>query len=270
MGGVVLQSRLNSKALGDNLSVVIITLNESRNLKSLLPDIPKGAEIILVDSGSADDTRAIAESFGAKVFKRDFDGYASQKNFAMAQATRTWTLCLDADERPDADLWQKISAVTAQEATDLKVYSLRRRLVFQGKPLTHGRSMDRVVRLFKTGSSKYQNEIHEKLVPHPNATIELLPGTLWHWSYYDLDDYFARFNRYTSMMAKARFDASRPCPPELLLALRLPVDFLSRYIIKLGFLDGWPGFLWALFGSFYGFVKYAKLRELYRDASGGK
>jgi glycosyltransferase involved in cell wall biosynthesis len=270
MGGIVLKSGITSERLANNLSVVIITLNEARNLKSLLPEVPKGAEIILVDSGSTDETVSLAESFGAKVFSREFDGYASQKNFAMSKASKAWTLCLDADERPDGILWRKILDITTVDEPSDKFYSLKRRLVFQGKPLTHGRSMDRVVRLFRTGKATYKNEIHEKLVPSARTTVEPLPGTLWHWSYYDLDDYFSRFNRYTSMMAKARFDANKNCPPELVLAMRLPVDFVSRYFLKLGFLDGWPGFLWALFGSFYGFVKYAKLRELYRDAAGGK
>ncbi len=270
MGGIVLKLGITAESMAHNLSVVIITLNESRNLTSLLPDIPKGAEIVLVDSGSTDGTVSLAESFGAKVFIRSFDDYASQKNFAMEQATRPWTLCLDADERPDADLWSDIIRVSSVEPHESKAYSLKRRLVFQGKPLSHGRSMERIVRLFQSKTARYQNEIHEKLFFKVTATIEPLRGTLWHWSYYDLDDYFSRFNRYTSMMAKTRFDAHKACPPEVVLALRLPIDFFTRYFLKLGVLDGWPGFLWALFGSFYGFVKYAKLRELYRDAAGNK
>lgn len=270
MGGIVHKSGLIPTGPAHNLSVVIIALNEARNLNSLLPDIPKGAEIIVVDSGSTDDTVNIAKTNGATVYHRAFDGYASQKNFAIGQVSRSWTLCLDADERPDADLWRNIIEVTSADPTGNIAYALKRRLVFQGKPLTHGRSMDQVLRLFKSNTSSYQNEIHEKLSLPPNATKKLLEGTLWHWSYYDLEDYFSRFNRYTSMTAKARFESSKTCPPELFLALRLPADFFTRYILKLGFLDGWPGFLWALFGSFYGFVKYAKLRELYRDGAGLK
>ena len=166
-------------------------------------------------------------------------------------------------------MWQSILAIVALPPSEQLVFTLRRRLVFQGKPLSYGRSMDQVKRLFKTGSCKYEQEIHERLTYKSGALIKAVGGTLWHWSYYDLEDYFLRFNRYTSMMARTRFESGKFCPPPILLALRLPVNFLYRYIVKLGFLDGWPGFLWALFGSFYSFVKYAKLQELYRDDAGG-
>lgn len=265
MGGIVLKSELTAESSAKELSIVIITLNEERNLASLLPDIPKEAEIVIVDSGSSDGTVALAKSFGARVEIRSFDHYSGQKNHALSLATRRWTLCLDADERPDLKLWEEILAVVSGPRKSGAAYSFSRRLVFLGTPLRYGRSKDHVTRLFETNTARYKNEIHEELIHAAGARAIRLGGVLWHWSYVSLDDYFARFNRYTTMMARSRFNAGKRSPNSLILALRIPGDFVSRYILKLGFLDGWHGFLWALFGSFYGFVKYAKLIELHRE-----
>jgi glycosyltransferase involved in cell wall biosynthesis len=264
MGRSVFKSSLISTFHAGELSVVVITLNEESNLPGLLRDIPKGAEIIIVDSASIDRTVAIAQSFGASVSTRAFDNYASQKNHAIALATRPWVLCLDADERPDAELWRSIEEALSAKDSGERAYSLSRRLVFLGRRMRFGRTKDQLVRLFKASSAVYTNEIHESLRVRDGVAITALGGTLWHHSYENLDDYFARFNRYTSLMAANRLKRKVKSPPALLLAARLPVDFGARYILRLGFLDGWQGFLWALFGSFYGFVKYAKLREGYR------
>ena len=258
MGGIIHESGLNHTA--ERLSVVIITLNEEVNLKRLLPGIPKGAEIIVVDSHSTDATRAVAQSFGAKVEARHFDNYSAQKNFALGLAARPWTLTIDADEAPDEQLWQEIIQATK---TDHSVfYCFSRRLVFLGQAMRFGRTKDTVIRLFPSQKANYQNDIHESLVFPDNSGVVTLKGILWHFSYRDLDDYFSKFNRYTTMMAKSRQQKAVSAPNGLLLATRLPADFLVRYIVKFGFMDGWRGFLWALFGSFYGFVKYAKLKEL--------
>ena len=260
MGGIVLQSKLTTPDVAKNLSVVIITLNEERNLKGLLPDIPKGAEVIIVDSGSTDGTKAVAEAAGAKFSIRGFDNYSTQKNHAMTLATRSWTLCLDADERPDDLLWQSILEAIASGSSD--AYEVTRRLVFLGKPMGFGRTTDHLLRLFKTGKATYSKDIHESLSLAQSSRSGGVTGVLWHHSYRDLTDYFARFNRYTSLMAEARLGKGVTSPPAVILALRIPLDFFGRYVVRLGFLDGWHGFLWAALGSFYGFVKYAKLKEL--------
>lgn len=270
MGSSVSNRALNSPSLRDGLSVVIITLNEENNLPSLLKDIPKGAQLIVVDSGSTDKTVEIAESFGATIKTRSFDNYAAQKNYAISLATTNWVLCLDADERPNQELWQSVLGVVAENSPDARAYDLSRLLVFLGRKMKYGRTKDQLTRLFRPTFAAYTNEIHETLQVQNEDPIDALPGILWHYSYNNLDDYFARFNRYTTLMAAARRKRGIQSPQPLILALRLPADFLVRYIVKLGFLDGWQGFLWALFGSFYGFVKYAKLVELERQGPSNK
>jgi glycosyltransferase involved in cell wall biosynthesis len=262
MGGIVHKSGLIADGVFADLSIVIITLNEEKNLPSLLATVPKAAEIIVLDSGSTDLTTSIAKDFGARTEFRDFDNYASQKNYAMSLSTRGWTLFLDADEVPDPSLWQAIGRASSKPADQNLAYELNRRLVFLGRKMRFGRTRDRVVRLFKSHSAAYQNEIHETLVVAPEVTFKCLDGVLWHHSYDDLDDYFSKFNRYTSMMATTRWRDAKVPPSVLIIAARLPLDFLIRYIVKLGFLDGWPGFLWASLSSFYSLVKYAKLKEI--------
>jgi glycosyltransferase involved in cell wall biosynthesis len=262
MGGILYQSGLSNAAA--SLSVVLITLNEEENLSALFPDIPKGAEIIVVDSGSQDQTNKIATSYGAYVEVRPFDHYANQKNHALSLAKRSWTLLLDADERPDCELWSEILAAVANNQT--KAYRLSRRLVFAGHKMGYGRTKDSVVRLFPTGSAFYKHEIHESVCFKSCLREAELKGVLWHFSYKNLSDYFVKFNRYTTLVAQARISAGASLPSRQLLALRLPVDFVMRYIMRGGFLDGWQGFLWAVLGSFYGFVKYAKALEIKAQA----
>lgn len=262
MGGIVHKSGLTTDGIFADLSIVIITLNEERNLPSLLATAPRLAELIVLDSGSTDKTTSIAKEFGARIELRTFDNYASQKNYAMSLSTRRWTLLLDADEVPDYDLWQSISQVVNEPVSQNVAFELNRRLVFLGRKMRFGRTRDKVVRLFKSHSAAYQNEIHEKLIVAPDVTVKCLGGVLWHQSYHDLEDYFSKFNRYTSIMATTRWRDAKVTPSVLIIAARLPVDFLIRYVVKLGFLDGWPGFLWASLSSFYSFVKYAKLKEI--------
>jgi len=258
MGGIVQQ--LNNLSLtAEHLSVVIIALNEEQNLSALLPAMPKGAEIILVDSHSSDKTAEVARSFGAKVINHPFTGFASQKNFAASQATRAWTLMLDADERPDDELWRSIINITTTNQNIAA--NLPRKLVFNGRKMKFGRTHDFVLRLFKTGSFEYQKEIHEVPISKTGAQQINLSGILWHYSYKNLDDYFAKFNRYTSLMAEDRLQRGARLPMKAELALRLPIDFMSRYFFRLGFLDGYEGFVWAALGSFYGFIKYVKALE---------
>lgn len=262
MGGIVHKSGLIADGIFADLSIVIITLNEEKNLSKLLDVVPKFAEIIIVDSGSTDKTTSVAKDFGARVEFRAFDNYASQKNYAMSLSTRRWTLVLDADEVPDPDLWQAIGQVTSQPAIENLAFELRRQLIFLDRKMRFGRTRDKVVRLFKSHTAAYQNEIHEKLMVAPDVSLKRLDGVLWHQSYHDLEDYFSKFNRYTSMMATTRWRDARVSPSVLIIAARLPADFFIRYVVKLGFLDGWPGFLWASLSSFYSFVKYAKIKEI--------
>lgn len=262
MGGIILKSGIDFGSAFSDLSVVIITLNEAATLPALLTSIPKNAEIVILDSHSSDQTREIASSLGCRVETRVFDNYASQKNYAMSLASRPWTLCLDADELPDDALWASVGEVLRRKSDGKFAYDLPRKLIFLGKKMRFGRTQDKVTRLFRSHTASYQNEIHETLVLSSDTKTIKLKGTLWHKSYRDLEDYFSKFNRYTTLMALSRWRENKTAPNPFIMAIRLPSDFVLRYFVKLGFLDGWRGFLWAALSSFYSLIKYAKLKEM--------
>ena len=244
-----------------DLSVVIITLNEEKRLPLCLQSLPRGAEIVVLDSGSTDRTREVATRFGAQVETRPFTDYADQKNAAIALASRNWILSIDADELLDETLRNSILDVSRPEAgTQENGFRVRRRLVFMGRTMRFGKTSDRPLRLFRKGRGRFTSPIHEKLVLESGST-GLLAGRMAHHSYESITDYFHRFNRYTSRVAAYHVERRGPARPGALHVVRPWGEFLKRYVLLLGFLDGYPGYCYALFSSFYAYVKYVKIRE---------
>jgi glycosyltransferase involved in cell wall biosynthesis len=243
-----------------DLSIVIITLNEEENIGACIRSLPAGAEVIVLDSHSSDQTLAVAKSLGARTSTRAFTNYAEQKNAAIDLATRSWVLSVDADERSCDQLNQTLSQIV-QSASDVAGYRIKRRLVFDGKALRFGKSTDWPIRLFRKDSAKFQNAIHEELSFSSQEAIgRLKEGELLHYSYKNLTDYFDRFNRYTSGVA-AQHKARGKQRNIVAVCLRPWAEFFSRYILRLGFLDGYQGYTYALISSLYVFVKLAKQIE---------
>ncbi|NRA65793.1 MAG: glycosyltransferase family 2 protein [Pseudobacteriovorax sp.] len=246
-------SRSNS-----DLSVIIITKDEEQNIERCLKSLPEGCDIVVVDSGSNDKTVAIAKSFGCRVFTRKFTNFAEQKNYALEQAHGNWVLSMDADEELVGV--DSVADLTPKETTS-EAFRICRKLSFMGKTLGFGKTKDAPVRLFKSGVGRFENPIHERFAVPSNpgkirANIHLI-----HYSYKDLTDYFLRFNRYTSQIAQNHLEKNRRIPL-LHLVLRPWFEFIIRYILRLGFLDGYPGYCYALISSHYAFIKFAKLKEL--------
>ena len=254
---------MQSKPLLD-LSVVIIAYNEEDQIPRCLKSLPPGAEIIVLDSMSQDQTAAIATSFGAQVYQRPFTNFAEQKNAALAYATRTWILAIDADEELSPELARLLPEIIGR--AEASAYRLDRRLVFMGRRMAFGKSRDRPLRLFLGGAGQYKGSIHEEYVPKGSKSLFLKGAVLWHYSYRDLADYFARFNRYTTAIAEQHAAAGKS--PSFLGHLARPwLEFFMRYVVRLGFLDGYPGYTYALISSAYAYVKYAKLFENKRRPS---
>jgi len=249
-----------------DLSVVVITLNEQARLGRCLSSLPRGVEIIVLDSGSTDGTLEVARSFGATTAIRPFDNYASQKNVAVAMASRRWTLSLDADEVVTPELARDLIHFAGSDPTQTggQAFRLNRRLSFMGRAMRFGKTADKPVRLFRTGSGEFHSGIHERFELRNGLaqSAGFSPASfIIHTSYDDLTDYFDKFNRYTSRMAEVR--SSRSLGPLAFMAhvLRPFSEFVSRYFLRLGFLDGYPGYCYALLSSLYAFVKYAKAFE---------
>ena len=221
-----------------------------------------------MDSGSTDDTLAIASDFGCKLASRSFTDYAEQKNAALAEATRPWVLSVDADEVLTPQLAGAIIKATAGASADIGGFRLQRRLIFMGKKLRFGKASDQPVRLFRRQGARFESKIHEQLKFGAGREGPTVSGELLHYSYDDLTDYFARFNTYTSRIAENHRANGKPMPSHLAHVLRPWAEFVNRYVLRLGILDGYPGYVYALLSAFYTFVKYAKLKEL--GAAGSK
>jgi glycosyltransferase involved in cell wall biosynthesis len=248
-----------------NLSVVIITYNEEENIRRCLKSLPVGAEIIVLDSKSTDNTCKIAKVMGARIIQRKFTNFADQKNVACAKAGRDWILSVDADEELDDSLRSCIIQTISHDnnVQNILAYRLRRRLVFMGRVMKFGKSGDSPVRLFRNGS-RFKGSVHENLDVDKKRTGTLKAGCLYHYSYKDLTDYFWRFNRYTSLIAK-KHSANGKSLAMIAHILRPFFEFIYRYFFRFGFLDGYAGYTYALVSSLYAYIKYAKLIESRRS-----
>ena len=246
----------------NKLSVVIIVLNEEKNLPRTLDAISWADEILVVDSGSTDDSELICSRYpNCRVIKQAFLGYGPQKRFAVEQASHDWILSIDADEVPDREMQESIKGLMQEGPDDRAGYYLSRRLVFMGREFRYGKeSGSRILRLFDRRKANYTTAaVHEKVeVAGPTGE---LPGTLVHYSYRDLADYFRRFNEYTSLMAKQMYDEG-VTGSKIGIVLRPPWVFFQYYVLRRNFLNGFEGFAYALLTAHYKTVKYLKLYEL--------
>ncbi len=244
------------------LAAVIITLNEADRIGACLASLAFCDEVIVVDSGSHDATRALATATGARVIAHPFAGYRAQKDFAVGQASHDWVLCLDADERVTPALRAAIEAVRAAGFARAAGYRFARATEYFGAFLRHGNAYpDRVLRLFdrRRGGWRGDREIHEHV--SVDGAVATLAGELEHRAYRSLDDQLARYRRYATLMA-ADLDARGRRARLADLVIHPGWRFLRGYLVRAGFLDGWRGFLFACLEADYVREKFARLWAL--------
>lgn len=240
------------------LSVAIITLNAASQLAACLESAAFADDIVVVDSGSSDDTVALAERHGARVVRQDWLGYGPQKQFAVAQARHDWVLCLDADERVTPALQGAIEAALA--VPRFAAYRFPRCNRFLGRYLRHGEGYpDWSLRLFDRRHGRWSDDaVHEKVVA--DGPVGELRGDLLHESAETLASYLAKQNRYTTLAADAALAAGKRAGFGKLF-FSPAVRFVKFYFLRQGFRDGLPGLVHIAIGCFNSFVKYAKLLE---------
>lgn len=244
-------------------SCVLITRNEEKRLEPALKSVAGlAAEVIVVDAESTDDTVKIARRAGARVFTRKWTGFADQKNYANAQASRPWILSLDADERVSPELREELAALKAEEPA-CSGFSMPRRVFYLGRWIRHsGWYPDRKVRLFRKDRAAWTGDyVHENLVV--TGPTESLRGALHHFTYASIADHAARINRFSGLGAQKLYARGRKGRIAHLIVLP-PARFLKSYFFKLGFLDGFPGFVIAVLNGYAVFLRYAKLREIWK------
>ncbi len=251
------------------LSVVVITLNEARNLGRCLESVQRVAdEVVVLDSFSTDETVAIAGRFGARVVQQAFAGYAQQKRNADALATGSWILSIDADEALSPELESSIAAFKKSVAPPaFKAYKLSRLTNYCGNWIKHcGWYPDKKVRLYKKGTGDWVGEnLHEAwALAGENAQYGLLAGDLLHYSYYTLSEHVAQFNTFTEIAARTAVAAGKDCAV-LKIWVAPKWRFFQMFILKRGFLDGYAGYLVCKFSAVAAQLKYAKIRQYHRQ-----
>lgn len=246
------------------LSLVLITCNAAARLRDVLASVPFADEIILVDSGSTDDTARIATEFGARVVYHAWVGFGPQKAHAVSLARNDWVLCLDADEALSPKLASSIRAAFGLSMPSYPVYRFARCNVFMGRLLKHGEGYpDYNTRLFRRDTARWSDDIvHEHVLS--DVPARLLEGDLLHYSADDLKAYLDKQNRYTSLAAERALARGESAPVARMLLSPL-TRFLKFWLVRGGWRDGVPGFVHIAIGCQNSFMKYVKLRELRRQ-----
>lgn len=243
------------------LSACIITFNEERNIRDCLESVRFADEIVVVDSGSTDRTVEIARAMGARVIVKDWPGHIEQKNFAIDQAGGEWVLSIDADERVTPELRAEIEHALA-EPQGYEGFSMPRLSFYLGRWIRHsGWYPDRKLRLIRRGRGRWGGvNPHDHLAC--DGPVRALRGDLLHYSYRDIADHLKTIDFFTTIAAREKHKRGARALPGMIFGP--PLKFLKAYVLKLGFLDGLPGLVVAVLGSYYVFLKYAKLFELKR------
>ncbi|MBK6863394.1 MAG: glycosyltransferase family 2 protein [Ideonella sp.] len=249
-----------------NLSVVLITRNESRHVLACLQSVAFADEWIVVDAASSDDTREIAEAFGARVVRTDdWPGFGPQKNRALALARGRWVLSIDADERIGPALAAEIrAAVAPDKAGGAAGYELERLSSFCGQWMRHGDWYpDRVLRLFRRDAGRFTDDlVHESV--RVDGPVARLRGDLLHETMTDLDDALAKLNRYSAGRAHDMQRQGKAGSVAGALG-HAAWTFARGYLFKRGFLDGRLGLVLALYAAEGTYYRYLKLWLLARE-----
>lgn len=247
--------------MSEPLSVVVITRDAARQLDLCLDSVSFADEILLVDSGSSDNTKEIASRHGARVIHQDWLGFGPQKNFAVEAAHHNWILSIDADERVSPELRDAIQRELL--APQYRTYHMARRNRFMGRWLRHGEGYpDWSLRLFHRAHARWSDDVvHEKVLT--DAPTGVLSGDLLHESQHTVADYLTKQNAYTTLQAQNLYRSGKRATPLRLVASPL-LRFVKFYVLRLGFLDGLPGLVHISIGCFNSFMKYSKLAELAR------
>ncbi|MCX7898097.1 MAG: glycosyltransferase family 2 protein [Rhodocyclaceae bacterium] len=244
------------------LSAVIITRDAAQTLPACLASLHFCAEILVVDSGSQDETVALAKAAGCRVIETHWRGYGAQKQFAAEQASHDWVLSLDADERVTPALAESIAR--ALQAPTHVAFRIARRNRFLGRYLAHGEGYpDWCVRLFDRRRAHWSDDaVHERVIV--SGEIGTLDGDLLHDSAETLERYLEKQNRYSTLAAEAAWRQGKRSSAIRLFCSPL-LRFVKFYLVRRGFLDGLPGLIHILIGCYASFAKHAKLIERERE-----
>jgi len=245
------------------ITAIIPTLNEEDFIEDAIGSVSFADEIIVVDSFSTDKTVEIAERNKVRVIQRKFDNFSNQKNYAISKAKNDWIYILDADERIPVELRQEI--LNAMEnPNDIVGFNIYRKFYFLKIKISYGGwQADKVIRLFRRDRCEYNgNLVHETI--NFNGAIATFKSKIDHYSYRGYDHYVNKLNLYASFQAQELYENKKRVNV-FLITLKPPFRFFVHYVIRRGFLDGYPGFILATLHAFGVFTRYVKLWLLYKN-----
>ncbi len=244
-----------------SLSVIVITRNEAANIRDCLLSVSWADELIVVDSGSTDDTARIAREMGAQVYVlTDWPGFGPQKNRALSYAGKDWVFSIDADERVTPELRNEIEMAMRQDKA--AGYYCPRLSQFCGKFIRYsGWYPDYVLRLFKRESGKFSDSlVHESVLIQGNTARLATP--LLHYSYLTIQDVERKVEQYSTAAAQQMFQSGKRAGLAR-AAISAGWAFLRTYIMRLGLLDGSAGLKIAHMNARTTYLKYRKLQVLH-------
>lgn len=252
---------IRTNPIQPKLTILIPTFNEERNIRDAIAGAAWADEVLVVDSFSVDNTRAIATEMGARVLEHEYVNSATQKNWAIPQAANEWVMVLDADERITPELRAEIEAFIATPGDDtaMRIY---RANYFMGKRIRYcGWQDDSVLRVFPRDRTRYiDREVHADAIVDGGGGVRVAKTRMPHYTFDSFQQYMKKFDRYTTWAAGDR--AQRTPRVTAVHLLGRPLwRFFKQYILRLGILDGLAGLIVCMLAAFSVFLKYAKLWE---------
>lgn len=239
-----------------NLSVVILTKNEEKNIVSCLKSCLFANELIIIDDCSTDNTIKLARKYTSKIYQRKLNNdFSQQRNFGLKKAKNDWVLFLDADERITSKLKQEIKRGIKDE--EINGYYLLRQDIFLNKLLKHGETGKlKLLRLGQRKKGFWQRAVHETWVI--NEKTKTLKNPLIHYSHQNISSMLEKLNYYSTINANYLYQKKGKISP-MEIIIYPSTKFILNYLLKAGFLDGTRGLIFAIMMSFHSFLTRVKL-----------
>jgi glycosyltransferase involved in cell wall biosynthesis len=244
------------------ISAVVITKNEEKNIVDCLEDLSFATEILVLDDYSQDRTPEVARRMGAKVISRRLNNnFSEQRNYAFSKVTNEWVLFVDADERINAELKEEVLDFIKNPNGYVGAY-IKRKDIMWGHLFKFGETGNKkFLRLVKKDFGRWVRPVHEELVIDGRSKI--FKNILIHYPHQSVAEFLKEVNHYTDIRARELYD-SRVKVKWYSVILYPKLKFLQNYVLKLGFLDGLPGFVLAMIMSFHSFLVRGKLWLLWQ------
>ena len=248
------------------ISVIMITQNESDRIHAAIKSVSEWvSEIIIVDSGSTDDTLIQAKKLGAKTFFNEWQGYGKQKRFAEEQASHEWLLNLDADERVTHDLQKEIQMLIQEPNHLADGYYIAIHDVIYLTNKLNPKTPYKPIRLYNKSKGRYSDSpVHDRVMMEPNAKVKILTGKIAHESIRNFTHRVDKLNAYSSaqvadLMAKGR------TPSTTRIIMEFWISFMKRYFLKGYWRQGLVGYIYAMNYAYSRFLRQIKLYEAYKN-----